>query len=245
MGLLLLLSTGLSGIGVLISLCLVFAFFGVANKPLPALVQLSNGTAIDIKATKDDERDPTVIKQFVANTMGSMFSWTGFLPPQSMEEAANPKPDLGVPVPGKTDGKVPTAAWQNSFALSADFQNPFLRQIAEMNQKFGALQGQGQKIQSFLVIEHLAAPVKVDSGSWKVGMIATLKIIQQGSVINQISFNKDVFVRAVHVPQIPSGLTASKGQVAIAELNARLRAAGLEIYAMREFQRQDLKPAQN
>jgi hypothetical protein len=240
MGFLLLLSTGLSGVGILISLCLTFAFFGLANKPQPALVQLNNGSTIDIKAQQDKERDPIVIQRFIESTLGSMFTWSGYLPPQNMQEATNPKLDPGVDVPGKAGGKVPTAAWQNSFALSSDFQNPFLQQISLLTQKFGALQG--QPAQSILNIEHMGIPVKVESGSWKVGMVATLKIIQQGAVIKQVAFNKEIFVRAVNVPLIPQGLTANKGQSAIAELNARLRASGLEIYAMREYQQPDLKP---
>jgi hypothetical protein len=252
MGALLLISASIGGVSLLVGIINTFLYLGVANKPLQPFVQLTNGNAVAIKGMAENERDPEAIKSFVANTLGSMFSWTGYLPPQSVQEANNPKPDLGVGVPrkgksGSESGevRVPTIAWQSSFALSKDFQNPFLQQVAEMAQEFIAMKGSSTNPQSLLTIEHLGTPVKVEAGAWKVSMIATLKIIQQGKLVKQVPFNKTVFVRAVTVPTVPPGIIAKNGERAIAELNAQIRAAGLEIYALRDYVPEDFRPIQS
>src|SRR3712207_6245322 len=67
----------------------------IHKKPL-TFAQLVDGRAVS--QTDTLEREPEVIRQFVAKTMAAMFNWSGTLPPARVEEATNPKPDAGIPI---------------------------------------------------------------------------------------------------------------------------------------------------
>ena len=56
----------------------------IHKKPL-TFVQLVDGKRVSQVDTF--EREPEVIRQFVAKTMAAMFNWSGTLPPASVEDA--------------------------------------------------------------------------------------------------------------------------------------------------------------
>jgi hypothetical protein len=239
LGFLVLIAVGLGGINILFNLILTFWVSGLANKPTPALVQLADGKTIKIATLSDKERTPQVIKDFTSLTMTKLMTWRGTLPPITPEELTNPKLDPGVSIAGKdgsSGGKVPTLAYQSSYALSSDFQNPFLEQLAKLATQISG----STRTETALEILNMGTPVETAPGSWRVSMVANILILQQGtSLPRRMSFNKDVYVHAVPVPRAIEGGNAK--DKAISELIATSRSSGLEIFGIRDYERKDLK----
>jgi|GEM_PF-316203 len=241
LGFLLLLSVALSGISVIGVIALFFSYNGLANKPMPALVQLASGKTIKVATMNDNDRTPQVIKDFVSLTMTRMISWSGSLPPETPEDLTNPKPDPGVPVPSK-DGqnlKVPTVAWRNSFSLSNDFQNPFLQELAKMATK---IMGQGQaQAATRLELLNIGDPIQIQAGAWRVPIIANITILRRGqSLPERLTFNKDVMVHTIPVPPILENGTP--GERSLSQLIAEGKSAGMEIYAITEPKGDEIVP---
>jgi hypothetical protein len=240
LGFYVLISVGLSGATLLSAICLFFMYKGIADKPLPALVQLANGKTIKVATMNDKERTPQVIKDFASLTMVKMMSWNGSLPPETTEDLSNPKPDPGVeiPVEGASKMKVPTIAWRTSFSLSHDLQNPFLVELAKLATKALKI-GSGTRLE----ILNMGEPIQIQAGAWRVPMIANLIVLDRGSSLpRRIQFNKDILIHAVPVPPVIESQKAGEKQ--LSELVAEGKSSGLEIYLITSPQNDEVKPVE-
>lgn len=240
LGFYVLISIGLSGATLLSAICLFFMYKGIADKPLPALVQLANGKTIKVATMGDKERTPQVIKDFASITMVKMMTWNGALPPETTEDLSNPKPDLGIeiPVEGTTKMKVPTVAWRTSFSLSHDLQNPFLVELAKLATKVMTI-GSGTRLE----ILNMGEPIQIQAGSWRVPMIANLIVLEKNSNLpKRVQFNKDLLVHAVPVPPIIE--STKTGEKQLSELVAEGKSSGLEIYLIKSPESDEIKPVE-
>ncbi|MBN3872318.1 hypothetical protein [Nostoc sp. JL33] len=216
---------------------LLFLFQGINIRQLsvrksPNFVQLIDGKPV---ANIDDlAREPEAIRQFISKTMISMFSWSGTLPPQTIEEVANPKADLGILIqtPQGSSQKISTTSWIASFALSEDFRKGFLSTVAEMTPPEVFSENTSQVMTSQLVIKRVYPPKQIAPGKWRVGMVADL--IQKNRVGGAkliTPFNKDFLVRAADYfgnPQADNGTDLQKAIYSV-------RADRLEIYEIRNL----------
>lgn len=240
LGFYVLISIGLSGATLLSAICLFFMYKGVADKPLPALVQLANGKTIKVATMNDKERTPQVVKDFASLTMVKIMTWNGALPPETTEDLSNPKPDPGVDIPVGTGirVKVPTVAWRTSFSLSHDLQNPFLVELAKLATKVMQI-GSATRLE----ILDIGEPIQVQAGAWRVPMIANLIVMERSNNLpKRIQFNKDVFVHAVPVPPVIE--SAKAGVKQLSELVAEGKSSGLEIYLISNPKSDDIKPVE-
>ncbi len=228
-GLLVLVTAGLCGVNLLMTLLLAAQVGRMARKDAPSMVQLVDGKTITMAPQDSRDRQPQTITTFVGSILPNLVTWTGTVPDPDSKRAAQgiQVPDPGVSVDSL---KVPTVAYLSSAALSDDFRKPFLRKIAEM-----ARDSNGQGRLTRLEISNISFPEKVGEGQWKVDVVATWKVMDMRDPGGQsIPFNKQVFVRSVATP-IPS-VNAS----AVEKLVAQIRASGLEIYAIRDLERPNL-----
>ncbi|MEH2164737.1 MAG: hypothetical protein V7K38_27700 [Nostoc sp.] len=216
---------------------LFFIFQGINIRQLslrkpPNFVQLIDGKTV---ANIDDlEREPEAIRRFTSKTMISMFSWSGTLPAQTIEEVANPKADLGIPIRTLQGGsqKITTSTWIASFGLSEDFRKGFLSTVAEMTPPEVFSENPTLVMTSQLVIKRIYPPKKIAPGKWRVGMVADLiqkKRIGDTKLITP--FNKDLLVRATDYFANPQADNSTILQKAIYSA----RADKLEIYEIRSL----------
>lgn len=208
----------------------------LSRKPAPSLVQLVDGRAIQTAPQGHLERTPETIRRFLNETMTLMFSWSGTLPPETVEEAKSPKPDSGVLVQNKQmrGNRVTTATWEASFALAEDFRKPFVEKLATLTPD-SVFDKKGTK--GLLVIRRIGEPQAIAPGKWKVAVIANLILFSsQDRVGSAIPFNKEVFVAATTPPTQPLAEKAD----GLEQIVYRTRQAGLEIYAMRDLPKEDL-----
>ena len=215
-------------------LILLYGSYSQLNKkPPPSLVQLETGKAIQVSPLGNTERTPQVVSRFVSDTMILMMNWSGTLPPTTVEENAKPLQDKGVDMVerGSRGSKVTSGAWQASYALSEDFRKEFLQKLASMTPQ-GVFKGTTQVVLIPLSIE---SPTKIEEGKWKVKMIANLNVFDQTNNLGEvIPFNKEIFVRAVVAPESPVNTSS------LATVIYQVRASGLEIYAIRDLQAENL-----
>lgn len=199
--------------------------FKLANRPVPSLVQLQDGNTVLTISVDSLERTPAVIKKFVGNTMALLFNWTGRLPKNKNEINEIPELDPGVVI-GDNNQKITTAAYEASFGLSPDFRNSFLSGLASMI-PFAVFEG---KTETILLVSHLSEPTKIESGKWKIEMIASLLFFSDKNQVGEaLSLNKEIYVRAIPPPenlQKNSSLQTMVNQV---------RASGLEIYLIKDL----------
>ncbi|MGD2184388.1 hypothetical protein [Lusitaniella coriacea] len=200
----------------------------LVERPAPSLVQLSDGTAIEVAPLGSRERTPEVVKRFAVDALTLMMNWSGTLPAQNAEEVARPQPDPGIELTEFSGRqKVTTAAWQGSFALSEDFRPTFLLALAEMTppQVFGG------EMEVALMPLQVGEPLKIAEGRWKLSMVANLMVFARGKNLGDvIPFNKEIFVRATEAPRIGASSGSYARQI------AAIRASGLEIYRMSELE---------
>ncbi|WP_193196032.1 hypothetical protein [Nostoc sp. MG11] len=216
---------------------LLFLFQGIKIRQLslrkpPNFVQLIDGKSVAI--TDDLEREPEAIRQFISKTMISVFNWSGNLPPQTIEEVANPKSDLGILIRTTQGGsqKISTSSWIASFALSEDFRKGFLSTIAEITPPEVFSENPSQAMTSQLVIKRVYPPKKIAPGKWRVGMVADLIQNKQADDRRIITpFNKDLLVRSVDYFANPQANNATTLQKAIYSI----RTDKLEIYEIRNL----------
>jgi len=221
----------------LLILLLVFlqaaALSRLSRQESPTLVQLQDGQAIRAAAIGPRERTPETIRRFVSDTLTLMFNWSGKLPARTAAAARNPQPDPGLPIEverGKR--KVATASWQASFAFSEDFRRPFLQRVAELTPA-GVFNGSTQVV---MVIGYVSEPQRVGDGRWKVDVVANLQVFSQADALGQtLPFNREVFVEAIQAPAVPAGETPLEQTI------YSIRQSGLQIYAIRELEREDIQ----
>ncbi|QKQ77033.1 hypothetical protein [Nostoc sp. TCL240-02] len=216
---------------------LLFIFQGLNIRQLslrkpPNFVQLIDGKPV--RNIDDLAREPEAIRRFISKTMISMFTWSGTLPPQNIEEVANPKSDLGILIRTPQGGsqKISTSTWIASFALSEDFRKGFLSTVAEMTPPEVFSENPNQVMTSQLIIKRVYPPKQIAPGKWRVGMVADL--IQKNRVGGEkivTPFNKDFLVRAVDYfgnPQADNGTDLQKAIYSV-------RTDKLEIYEIRNL----------
>ncbi|MBD2526051.1 hypothetical protein [Nostoc sp. FACHB-133] len=216
---------------------LLFIFQGLNIRQLslrkpPNFVQLIDGKPV--RNIDDLAREPEAIRRFISKTMISMFTWSGTLPPQNIEEVANPKSDLGILIrtPQGSSQKISTSTWIASFALSEDFRKGFLSTVAEMTPPEVFSENPNQVMTSQLIIKRVYPPKQIAPGKWRVGMVADL--IQKNRVGGEkivTPFNKDFLVRAVDYfgnPQADNGTDLQKAIYSV-------RTDKLEIYEIRNL----------
>lgn len=211
----------------------------LSRKSPPTLVQMVDGKAVQVAPMESLDRTPETIKHFVGQTMALMFNWSGTLPPAPESGKKNvPQPDPGIPI--KTKGidsrggeKVTTPSWEASFALAENFRPAFLQKLATLTPR--SIFSGGTQV--MLLVNHLSEPQQLEPGKWKVKMVANLLTFDQGDNAGKaISFNKDVYVSSIDTPPLP----LPEGVSSLHRTAYQIRQAGLEIYAIRDLQREEL-----
>lgn len=233
------LGTGVLQVFILCLLLLGGAWLSrLSRKPPPSLVQLVDGRVVRVAPMESFDRTPETIKHFVGQTMALMFNWSGTLPPVSEPGQKNvPKSDPGVPIKTESIGsggdKVTTASWEASFALSESFRPEFLQKLATLTPR--SIFSGGTQV--MLMVTHLSEPQQLQPGKWKTKMVANLLTFDQGDNTGKaIPFNKDVYVRSIDTPLLP----LPNGVSSLHQTAYQIRQAGLEIYAIRDLQREEL-----
>lgn len=217
----------------MVALLLLYSSYSrLSRKPPPTLVQAADGSVMKVSPLASSERTPEVIQRFTGETMSLLMNWSGKLPPKTVEEANDPQLDPGVPIKtAKGDRKVSSAAYQASFALSEDFRKEFIKKIVDLTPQ-EVFAGQAQVL---LVTREVGVPEKIADGRWKVKLIANLVTFRSGDNVGvPIAFNKEVFLQAVDSPE------PAKESTDLAKAVYQIRQAGLEIYAIRDYERDNL-----
>jgi hypothetical protein len=239
-----LITLGVSSLGLLISMLALGTASTIANKPMPTLVQTADGKTIGIEAFNGKDRSPRLIKNFTVDTLTKLFNWNVYLLPVSPEEMRKPRIDTGMPIAaeGNANLKIPTPVWAASFAISDDFRKDFLgKNLAPLIGSLKILQGSAYV--AFIPVS-IQEPIEVKSNKsdeklWKVKIVANLAIKTMANIPETlVPFNKDIYIRAVVPPSPPNDrvdkTTDLQAVISIA------RSAGLEIYGMEDFSKQDL-----
>ncbi len=248
LGIVTLVSLILQGANVVLLLGLLTAYFGLRDKEPPSMVQVEGGRTIVMEPMDSRDRTPAVIQRFVRDQLVSLLSASGQMPSgviPGAEQAGGSREDMPpgmVPDPGveiSVDGevlKVSTLARIASFAISEDFRSAFLRDLARRTPQTVFLSnGQYQRI---LIFQNISEPEPIAPGQWKVTVISSLVDFESGNPVGiPRPFNKEVFVQAVPVPVTTDFSSDLEKRI------AEVRAAGLEIYAIRNYVRRNLSPS--
>lgn len=185
----------------------------IGGKDVPSLVQLEGGHSVLVEPVNRKFRTHDVIYAFVEESMAQLFTWNVVSKDRNDRQIT----DSGIEVGNGT--KVPTRTWQASFAISNDFREVFLQQMAQSFIPRGVLAGDAQ---STLLIESLTTPQPIDSGRWKMDMVAYLVIFDgrnpQGRATD---FNKTIIVKAVEPAIDPLPEETSAIQKAVYETRAK------------------------
>lgn len=203
----------------------------IVNKETPRLVELKTGETMKVRAIGALEREPQTIKHFTLETFKLMFTWTGHI------KAGNKSiPDPGVKLNSSGLGRLPTAAWQSSFALSSDFRADFLKylsQIAPTSQIFS------DKIDVLFVPLNIQDPIQLEEGHWQVNLVSNLLIVRGNETLRIVPFNKKIFVRAVIAPEYQA-VPKNEAHSAIVGIVSAIRQLGLEIERIEDLNIQSL-----
>jgi hypothetical protein len=181
---------------------LAVSFSKLANQPVPTLVQQVDGRAFTVRPADYLHREPEVIRQLVSDWAVMTFTW-GTLPGDSGGVA-----DEGVKV--SRHERVPTTAWEASFALAPDFRDSFLEKLATDIITDGVFEG---TVSAVLVPQHISLPQAAGEGHWQVDLIATRIIFDSTNPAGlTVPFNRRFFVKAIEPPQEPLIANASEYQ---------------------------------
>jgi len=229
MGFYVLLSLGAQGLLLLVCLLLFGSYVGLARKDPATLVQLADGHSIATEAMDSRDRTPAVIQKFTQDLLTLLLSATGKI--NSADPKLAPINDPGASVNGST--KVTTLANTASYALATDFRAAFLQELGRRTpQDLFTANGSTQRA---LVIHDVSSPIKINPGTWKVVVVASLLTVSAGNQIGAAeTWNKEVFLRAVPIPTPRSQASDLEKDV------AQTRQSGLELYAIRDFVRPNL-----
>ena len=200
----------------------------LARRPAPTLVELQDGRSIQVGVIGSQERSALAIQNFTSQIATMLFSTVGTLDSDSKtpKNSLPTKLDPGVVLQGRAfrgNNKVTTAAWSASFALSEEFRKTFLYELADIT-PLGVFRGTTQTV---LVISYLSEPELIETGKWKLNMIANLYTFEQGQKLGEaIPINKTIYLKAVYVS--PQALLENASN--IQRVIYKAREAGLEIY---------------
>jgi hypothetical protein len=228
------LSFATSALSLLMSLILVGLYMNLANKPLPSLVQTSDGKTMRILAQNSDQRSPEVLKNTVIIALTKLLTWRSFSIPTNAKEMLSPKPDIGIEIPPKglgTGGKVPTSVYEASFYLTSDFQEPFISNLASLVKEAGVFTANAQV--SFEILSISDNPISLGQGLWRVDIVGNLVRLLPNKTITRLKFNKQVFLKAV--PPSPILDQANTPEALLSKLVAEGSATGVKIYAIRDL----------
>lgn len=203
----------LGGINTIIGSLTLLTTLYIGGKDVPSLVQLNEGRSVLVEPVNSNFRTDEVISAFVEESMSQLFTWNVV----NKDSNSRRITDKGIEVGnGK---KVPTRTWQASFAIAQDFRETFLQQMAQSFIPSGVLSGEAQ---STLLIDSLTKPEPIESGVWKVDMVAYLVIFDgrnpQG---NATSFNKTIIVKTVETALDPLPEETSAIQKAVYETRSK------------------------
>lgn len=204
------------------------AYFGIANKKQPTLVQTVDGQAIN--TVEDDylNRSIPTIRGFVRSELLLLLTWTGY----TLDEEGIVVKDKGLDYDGN---KISSRAHEAQYGLSTEdgFRQDIMRMLASWHTPDYL---QGNKTQT-LEIGHIHRPKEIEPGKWSVGVVAT-RTISTGRDGHEeyTTFNRTLYVRAVDPHTDPLKETATVEQKAF----YKVRQAGLEIYAMRGFNGEEM-----
>jgi hypothetical protein len=216
----------------LFSIYFLYSSFSASAKS-PTLVQLAGGKTITAATVDSHIRSADVIKKFVAVNISSLMSWSVQLS-ADVTQGGSPILDSGIEV-GSLRGskkKVPTTAWQASFAFAEDFRKGILASVAELV-PIDVFTGNAKVV---LVIKSISPPEEIEKGKWKVSLVSNLITF---TAINQagesVPFNKEIFIQTIDIPTLKPDASP------LDEAIYKVRSSGLEIYAMRDLARENLK----
>ena len=200
------------------------------RKP-PTFIQLINGKRID--SIDMLERNPLAVQQFVGKFATLMFDWSGKLPPQTIQDVSQPKSDPGISIRTKRGNKtVSTSSWMAGFAISEDFRQAFLREIADITPPEVFSRISDRAISTQLVIKRIDQPEKIAPGKWRVGIVANLVQTRTSNNRQIITpFNKIFLLRSVDYFDYPQASSTTDLQRAIYDI----RSDKLEIYEIRDL----------
>lgn len=240
---------GTLGLGIFNSLFHLITAINInqaANRPLPTLVQMANGKSIEVKAFEGKERSPQLIKSFTSSSLTKLFTWQRYLPLTIHDDPHKPRVDPGVPVEaGESKLLIPTNVWGASFTLEENFRKHFIgKSIAPLLTQLGILQGKSEVALSILDLQH---PVEVksdreDERLWKIKMVANLIVRSDADVPEKVvPMNKTIYLKAIEPAVMPDPHQPGGD---LAQVVAIAQAAGLQIYAIEDYQTEDTKPLQ-
>lgn len=232
-----LVSIGIQGMVLLVLLGNSFGLNAIVHKPVPSLVQLVDGSSIATEPMDPTQRTPEVVRQFVKSALGMMFTWNTKVQVKNPDSISSPQAitDQGVQLngPDGSAGRVTTASWQASFALSEDFRSQFLLQVAQMTPT-EVFSGTAQSV---LSLESISDPKPMSAGVWQVDVVANLLIFDfQYPQGHAIPFNKSIFVKTVEPALDPLPSESTPIQKAV----YTMRQSGLEVTEMQDIDVQQL-----
>lgn len=237
-GMLVLIAMGLAIGSITLHFLLLFFSWRIAVRPAPTLVQLASGESVSVVPIGSKERTPEAIQKFVKDTMAMAFNWSGSIPnpdPSSSGRIA----DQGVTVQGRGGrGRITTPAYEALFAFEGEFRQEFIGVIAELTpQSIFTRNGQV----AFVPIR-ISEPRQVAQGQWKVTVISNLLFLRDGQPVGDlVSFNKEIYVRAVEPPTLDYLLQENDSvNPTLAETITRIRNSGLEITAILDYRPEEL-----
>ncbi|MGG6297771.1 hypothetical protein ACQ4M4_25545 [Leptolyngbya sp. AN02str] len=208
----------------------------VANKPMPQLIQMMDGSVSEVAVLGNQDRAPIVIQKFVSDALQGLMSWHNQIPAGEQDGESRFIEDPGQPItlPGGKKGKVTSVAWQSSFAFSEEMAAEMMIMVAEMTPP-EVFRGTAQTV---LQIDSLTFPKRISDveGIWTVGVVARMIVVAQSGTRRSIPFRKIVTVKAVDTPRLPQeGQYAS----ALARIVQSARRAQLEIISLKDFESLD------
>jgi hypothetical protein len=195
----------------------------------PPVVELADGTTVETVALRGDDRPPEVIKDFVNEAVKGLYSWRSIVKNSNDKEGGFEK-DSGVDVDyGFKKIKIPTAAWERSFALDTKLQAGFLQKIAQI---IDSLSPKGA-IETTLLVERIGEPKQQSKGVWNVDVVSTLIVMRRGSEGNPeyVPINQRLTVKAVPVP---IGQNDKKYPEGIGSMVRQTLSRGLQISKMQD-----------
>jgi len=216
----------------LFSIYFLYSSFS-ANSKSPTLVQLAGGKTITAATVDSHVRSADVIKKFVAVNISSLMSWSVQLS-ADVTQGGSPILDAGIEVVSLRGlkKKIPTTAWQASFAFAEDLRKGILASVAELVPA-EVFTGNAKVV---LVIKSISPPEEIEKGKWKVSLVSNLITF---TAVNQagesVPFNKEIFIQTIDIPTLKPDASP------LDEAIYKVRSSGLEIYAMRDLARENLK----
>ncbi len=225
-----------SGLGLLVQLIVLGTAIGIAKKPAPALVQLSDGGSMNVQAVGSTDRSPKVLQSFTTDLLTLLMSWNNEIPTKEGNKEVI-KTDLGMQVATAAgEKKITTQVFQAGFAFSDNLRGEILKIIAEMTPP-EVFQG---SLKTALKFQQVTIPVQIEPGKWKITVIGTLIQFQRGRADTiKVPFNKELVLQAVDTPALPQG---GKFSNELENAIYNIRRVGLEITAMKDVESNTTSP---